>query len=122
MSGNWAVETGTPATLSLPARQPIPCGNWCGMIVLSHPVAIELPRIQGPWHSPAHQLAVAGPFRRLGVATLLMDAAEDLARGRGIAIPASPFGYVTNTDPPNGCMPSAATFRMAGEHAVARCH
>ena len=33
-----------------------------------------------------HQLAVAGPFRRLGVATLLMDAAEHLARGRGIAI------------------------------------
>ena len=33
-----------------------------------------------------HQFAVAGPFRRLGVATLLMDAAEDLARGRGIAI------------------------------------
>jgi len=33
-----------------------------------------------------HQLAVAGPFRRLGVATLLMDAAEDLARRRGIAI------------------------------------
>ena len=33
-----------------------------------------------------HQLAVAGPFRRLGVATLLMDAAEDLARGRGVAI------------------------------------
>ena len=32
-----------------------------------------------------HQLAVAGPFRRLGAATLLMDAAEDLARGRGIA-------------------------------------
>ena len=34
----------------------------------------------------------------------------------------TPFGYVTNTDPPNGCMPSAATFRLAGEHAVARCH
>ena len=33
-----------------------------------------------------HQLAVAGPFRRLGLATLLMDAAEDLARGRGVAI------------------------------------
>ncbi len=32
-----------------------------------------------------HQLAVAGPFRRLGVATLLMDAAEDLARRWGIA-------------------------------------
>src|SRR5690242_12612846 len=32
-----------------------------------------------------HQVAVAGPFRRQGVATLLMDAAEQLARGRGIA-------------------------------------
>jgi GNAT superfamily N-acetyltransferase len=33
-----------------------------------------------------HQLTVAGPFRRLGVATRLMDAAEDLARGRGVAV------------------------------------
>jgi len=32
-----------------------------------------------------HQLAVAGPFRRRGVASLLMDAAERLARDRGIA-------------------------------------
>ena len=32
-----------------------------------------------------HELAVAGPFRRRGVATLLMDAAEQLARDRGIA-------------------------------------
>lgn len=32
-----------------------------------------------------HQIAVAGPFRRQGVATLLMDAAEQLARDRGIA-------------------------------------
>jgi GNAT superfamily N-acetyltransferase len=32
-----------------------------------------------------HQIAVAGPFRRLGVATLLMDAAEELARHRGAA-------------------------------------
>jgi len=32
-----------------------------------------------------HQIAVAGPFRRRGVATLLMDAAEQLARDRGIA-------------------------------------
>ena len=32
-----------------------------------------------------HQLAVAGPSQRLGVATLLMDAAEQLARDRGIA-------------------------------------
>jgi GNAT superfamily N-acetyltransferase len=32
-----------------------------------------------------HQVAVAGPFRRQGVATLLMDAAEQLARERGIA-------------------------------------
>jgi GNAT superfamily N-acetyltransferase len=33
-----------------------------------------------------HQLAVSGPFRRQGVATLLMDAAEDLARVRGITV------------------------------------
>jgi len=31
-----------------------------------------------------HQVAVAGPFQRQGVATLLMDAAEQLARERGI--------------------------------------
>ena len=31
-----------------------------------------------------HQLAVAGPFRRRGVATLLMDAAEQLAGERGV--------------------------------------
>jgi GNAT superfamily N-acetyltransferase len=31
-----------------------------------------------------HQIAVAGPFRQQGVATLLMDAAEQLARDRGI--------------------------------------
>jgi GNAT superfamily N-acetyltransferase len=30
-----------------------------------------------------HQIAVAGPFRRRGVATLLMNAAEELARDRG---------------------------------------
>jgi len=32
-----------------------------------------------------HQIAVAGPFRQQGAATLLMDAAEQLARSRGIA-------------------------------------
>jgi GNAT superfamily N-acetyltransferase len=32
-----------------------------------------------------HQIAVAGQYRRRGVATLLMDAAEQLARDRGIA-------------------------------------
>jgi GNAT superfamily N-acetyltransferase len=32
-----------------------------------------------------HQVAVAGPFRRQGIATLLMDAVERLARERGIA-------------------------------------
>jgi GNAT superfamily N-acetyltransferase len=31
-----------------------------------------------------HQIAVAGPFRRRGIATLLMDAAEQLARDRAI--------------------------------------
>jgi GNAT superfamily N-acetyltransferase len=31
-----------------------------------------------------HQIAVAGPFRQRRVATLLMDAAEQLARDRGI--------------------------------------
>jgi GNAT superfamily N-acetyltransferase len=31
-----------------------------------------------------HQIAVAGPFRRLGVATLLMNTAEELARVRGV--------------------------------------
>jgi GNAT superfamily N-acetyltransferase len=32
-----------------------------------------------------HQIAVTGPSRRQGVATLLMDAAEQLVRDRGIA-------------------------------------
>jgi GNAT superfamily N-acetyltransferase len=32
-----------------------------------------------------HQVAVAGPFRRQGIAAPLMDAAEQLARERGIA-------------------------------------
>ncbi len=32
-----------------------------------------------------HQIAVAGPSRRRGAATLLMDAAEQLARDGGIA-------------------------------------
>ena len=32
-----------------------------------------------------HQIAVAGPFLRQGVATLLMDAAEQLVHDRGIA-------------------------------------
>ncbi len=31
-----------------------------------------------------HQIAVARPFRRFGVATLLMNAAEELARDRGV--------------------------------------
>jgi GNAT superfamily N-acetyltransferase len=32
-----------------------------------------------------HQIAVAGPFLGQGVATLLIDAAEQLVRDRGIA-------------------------------------
>jgi GNAT superfamily N-acetyltransferase len=32
-----------------------------------------------------HQISVAGPYRRRGVATRLMDAAEGLARDRGVA-------------------------------------
>jgi GNAT superfamily N-acetyltransferase len=42
-----------------------------------------------------HQLAVAGPFRRQGVAMILMDAAENLARRRGateLGITVGPFG------------------------------
>jgi GNAT superfamily N-acetyltransferase len=35
--------------------------------------------------SLVHQIAVAGPFRRQGVATLLMDATEQLVHDRGIA-------------------------------------
>jgi GNAT superfamily N-acetyltransferase len=34
--------------------------------------------------SLVHQIAVAGPFQRLGIATQLMNAAEELARDRGI--------------------------------------
>jgi len=46
-------------------------------------VAIEFRGIQEPRHPLVHEIAVAGPFRRRGVATLLMNAAEELARDRG---------------------------------------
>jgi GNAT superfamily N-acetyltransferase len=39
-----------------------------------------------------HQIAVAGPYWRRGVAALLMDAAEQLARGRGAPTLGIPVG------------------------------
>ena len=66
-----------------------------------------------------HQIAVAGPFRRLGVATLLMNAAEELARDRGIATLGITSGCSMTMGPPSGSMPCVATFRTAGEPVVA---
>jgi GNAT superfamily N-acetyltransferase len=70
--------------------------------------------------SLVHQLAVAGPFRRQGVAMMLMEAAEDLARRRG----ASELGmtielfdeygpaqrlYARRGYLPDGCAPAVAS-------------
>ena len=46
-----------------------------------------------------HQVAVAGPFLRQGVATLLMDAAEQLVRDRGIATPGITVGLFDEYGP-----------------------
>jgi len=78
-----------------------------------------------------HQIAVAGPFRRQGVATLLMDAAEQLARDRGIATLGITVGLFAEYGPAQrlygrrgyvpdgrGGMPGsgAAARRDAGDH------
>ena len=47
-------------------------------------MGVQLRWIPGRGIPLVHQIAVAGPFRRRGVATLLMDAAEQLARDLGI--------------------------------------
>ena len=54
---------------------------------------------------PGYQIAVAGPFRRQGVATVLMDAAEQLGRDGGIAGWASPSACSTSTAQRSGHCP-----------------
>jgi GNAT superfamily N-acetyltransferase len=66
-----------------------------------------------------HQIAVAGPFRRQGVATLLMDAAEQLARDRASPRWASPSACSTSTARLSGCTDGAAISPTAGAHAAA---
>lgn len=66
-----------------------------------------------------HQISVAGPFRRHGVATLLMDAVEELARGRGIATLGITVGLFDSCVPPSGCARGAVTRLTAAEPAAA---
>ncbi len=70
-----------------------------------------------PWFT---KIAVAGPFRRLGIAALLMNAAEELGSGRGAVMPGITAGLFDQFGPADGCMPCAATFRMAREPVAAR--
>ena len=67
-----------------------------------------------------HQLAVAGPLRRQGVATLLMDAAEQLACERGVTRWALRSACSTSTARPSGCTGSAAMFLTAGAYPRAQ--
>jgi GNAT superfamily N-acetyltransferase len=65
-----------------------------------------------------HQLAVAGPFRRQGVATLLMDAAEQLAASGASPRWALRSACSTSTARLSGCAGSAAMSLTAGAHAA----
>lgn len=66
-----------------------------------------------------HQVAVAGPFRRRRVATLLMDAAEQLARDRGIVTLGITVGLFDEYGPAQRLYGLAAMSLMAGAHAGA---
>jgi GNAT superfamily N-acetyltransferase len=66
-----------------------------------------------------HQVAVAGSFRRQGVATLLMGAAELLARERASPRWALPSACLMSTAQLSGCTHGAAIFLTAGAHAGA---
>jgi GNAT superfamily N-acetyltransferase len=73
-----------------------------------------------------HQVAVAGPFRRQGVAMLLMDAVWQLARDRGIATLGITVGLSGEYGPMarlSSYTGGAAMHLMAGAHARAsgRC-
>ena len=78
-----------------------------------------------------HQIAVAGPFRQRRVATLLMDAAEQLARDRGIVTLGITVGLFDEYGPGSAAVrtarlyprrpgrmprPGAAPQRDAGDH------
>jgi GNAT superfamily N-acetyltransferase len=56
-----------------------------------------------------HQLGVAAPFRRLGIATLLTDSAEELARERFMP-GLNPLGQVVRARPP-GTHPTRTAHR-----------
>jgi GNAT superfamily N-acetyltransferase len=66
-----------------------------------------------------HQLAVAGPSRRQGVATLLMDAAEQLVRDRVSPRWALPSACSTDMARLRRCTDGAAISPTAGAHAGA---
>jgi GNAT superfamily N-acetyltransferase len=70
-----------------------------------------------------HQVAVAGPFRRQGVATLLMDPAGQLARDRGIATLGITVGLSGEYTRFSSYTGGAAMHLTAGAHARAsgRC-
>ena len=67
-----------------------------------------------------HQLAVAGPFRQQGVATLLMDAAEQLARDRRIVTLGVASACSTSMAQLSDCTDGAATSPTDGAHARVR--
>lgn len=64
-----------------------------------------------------HQIAVGEPWRRRGIATLLMDAAEHLARDRGIATLGITVGLFDEYGPHSGCTDGAVISPTAGAHA-----
>jgi GNAT superfamily N-acetyltransferase len=66
-----------------------------------------------------HQIAVAGPSRRQGVATLLMDAAEQLVRDSGTATLGITVAYPPSMARLSGCTDGAAISPTAGAHAGA---
>ena len=69
-----------------------------------------------------HQLALAGGLSGGSVSQRCSWMQRRTLPAAGVSrYSASPSGYLTSMAPPSGSMPSAATFRMAGEHAVARC-
>ena len=66
-----------------------PASSRCGITASSassRSGGNQIPRIQGPRNSPGPPARRGRALPATGVATLLLDVAEDLARGRGVAI------------------------------------
>ena len=66
-----------------------------------------------------HQVALAGPFLRQGVATLLMDAVEQLVRDRGIATLGITVGLFDEYGPAQRLYGRRGYIPDAGAHAAA---